>query len=143
MRWRKGFTMIELSIVVVIVIMLAATVIPQYLSTISDTRVEQAAQQVGRAMRFARQMAVTLRTNITLATAPGWNKVCVVNPANGDTLYRFGLAGGASVISVNGTPTFFARGTSLGATIVVGDSDASKDVIVNVVSRVRIDDHIG
>lgn len=133
--------MVELAIVVVIIVILAGTAIPTFMSTISSSRVETAGEQVARAMRFARQMAVTLRETVTIAAVPGWGKVSVINSATGDTLYHFGLPGGATVISATGTPTFFPRGTSLGATIVVGDASDAKDVVVNVVSRVRITDH--
>lgn len=130
--------MVELAIVIVIVTILAGVAIPRYLTMISESRVRTSGEQTARAMRFARQMAVTLRRNVTVAAVPGSSRLSVVNAANGDTLYHFGLPGGATVLSATGTPTFFPRGTSLGATVVVGDCNGARQVVVNVVSRVRV-----
>lgn len=141
MRRRKGFTMVEVTLVVVVILLLAGMTIPRYMGTLSTKRVDTAALQVTTAMRFARQMAITIRNPTTVTTAVGWERLCVVDAVTQDTLYTFRLPGGTAVQSMSGIPTFHPRGTSIGATITVGDANGARDVIVNVVSRVRIEDH--
>ncbi|MCU0612535.1 MAG: GspH/FimT family pseudopilin [Candidatus Eisenbacteria bacterium] len=130
--------MIELSIVIVIVIILVVTVAPRFLSTLSSGSVDTASKQVASALRFARQMAITTRHTTQVIADANPTKVLVVSQASGDTLYIFGLSGGASVLASTNNPTFQARGTAVGATITVGDAARSKQVIVNAVGRVRI-----
>lgn len=138
---KKGFTMTELSVVVVIIIVLAGTLVPRYLSGVNRAKIDTATRQVVNAMRFARQAAITTKDNVRVAAILNTTKVCVVNDATSDTLWRFPLPSGTQVMGITGVPTFHPRGTSIGGTIrVTNASGCQKDIIVNVVSRVRVED---
>lgn len=137
MRRRKGFTMIELAIVVVVATIMAAVVVPRWFRTLSRTRVESAATQVATCMRFARQLAITTRQNITVAVSSDSTALLVTDPG-GNVMRRFSLPGGVKVRSTTGTPTFHARGTAFGVTVQVGDLSTTAQVVVNAVGRVRV-----
>ncbi len=130
--------MVELAIVIVVTLILASTVLPRWLGTLSSSRVETAARQTVTALRFARQAAITSRRNVTVL-APQHARTLRLVSATGDTLARFAFPAGTSVVSSTGNPTFHARGTSFGATIVVGDSRSTRQIVVNSVSRIRVE----
>ncbi len=131
--------MVEIALVLAIILILSASLIPRYKSTLDEAKIDTATEKVVNAMRFARQMAVTTRDNIHVVALT--TRICVYNATDGDTLYRFALPGGASVQATTGTPDFHPRGTCIGGSITVeNDAGTARKITVNSVGRIKIED---
>lgn len=137
MRWRKGFTMVELAIVIVIITIMASVAIPRWIAAMATQRMDTASKQVATTLRFARQAAVTTRQSVSVVANADSSGLLVVD-ASGNELRRFGLPSGVRIQTSTGNPTFHARGTCVGATLTVSDQSRSVQVVVNVVGRIRI-----
>jgi prepilin-type N-terminal cleavage/methylation domain-containing protein len=141
---RKGFTMTELAVVVVLFIIIATMAAPQFFNSISDSKTQMAAQQAKSALLFARQASITLRDRMAVVAQVGWDRIEVRNAETNDALVKvFRLPGGTSV-RPGGTlnATFHPRGlcTPTGS-VIVGDDDRAYRVVVNMTTRVRIEQY--
>lgn len=72
-RAQKGFTLIEMMVVVVLVAILAALAMPSFTTMIANQRVTSAAQELQTLFEFARAESVYKRTESTVtATGQKW-----------------------------------------------------------------------
>jgi prepilin-type N-terminal cleavage/methylation domain-containing protein len=141
---RKGFTMVELAVVVVIIIIVASIGAPRFFRSISESRADMAARQAKNAFLFARQFAITSRDRIAVVGQASWDRLEVRNADQADALIRvFGLPAGTSLIAgSNVNVTFHPRGLCVPTgSVIVGDNERGYRVIVNVAARVRIEQH--
>lgn len=139
MRANKGFSMVEIALVLSIILILSAITVPRYRSTLDEAKIDTATERVVNAMRFARQMAVTTRDNIHVVALT--TRICVYNATDADTLSRFLLPGGTSVDVTTGTREFHPRGTCIGGSITVkNDAGTARKITVNSVGRIKIED---
>lgn len=82
---RKGFTLIEVLLVLAIIGIITAITIPQFVNSMRGNRLRVAVSSVVRAGRFARSMAVMKQTDIVLSFdvdkgTISVNEVSVINP---------------------------------------------------------------
>jgi prepilin-type N-terminal cleavage/methylation domain-containing protein len=144
---RKGFTMTELAVVVVIVILIAAIGAPRLMTSVSHSRTRSAAQQAKNAFLFARQLSITTRDQIAVIGQEGWSRLEVRNADQNDALIRqFGLPGGTAIQAGSGgvNVTFQPRGLCVPAgSVIVGDDARAYRVVVNATARVRIEVYTG
>ena len=141
-RRRKGFTMTELAVVVVIMIVIASIGAPQFFRSISESRTDMAAHQAKNALLFARQLAITNRDRIAVVGQDSWGRLEVRNADQADQLIRvFGLPSGTSILAgSNINVTFHPRGLCVPTgSVIVGDNERAYRVVVNVAARVRIE----
>ncbi|MDR2838551.1 MAG: GspH/FimT family pseudopilin [Azonexus sp.] len=74
----RGFTIIEMLVVVLIIAILVAIALPSFTSTIKRYRVNAAASQIAHALQFARASAIRTRSHVGVSNAAGcdaanWN----------------------------------------------------------------------
>ncbi len=82
---RKGFTLIEVLLVLAIIGIVTAITIPQFVNSMRGNRLRVAVSSVVRAGRFARSMAVMKQTDIVLSFdidkgTISVNEISVINP---------------------------------------------------------------
>lgn len=137
----KGFTMTELAVVILITIVLSSVIIPQFLSSIGDSKLRSAAETTSTAMKFARQLSITSRDEVQLNAINGGSELFIVNVDTGDTVRTYDLPVGATVQFISASPHFFPRGVCVPTgTIRVATDAGAKNIIVNITGRVRVED---
>ena len=83
----RGFTAIEMMVVVVIVAILTAIAVPNMLAMIRNQRIKTAAFDVFASLTFARSEAVKRNSAVTLTPNAGdWVKGWTITDANGNVL---------------------------------------------------------
>ena len=134
-RTLRGFTLIELALVAVILAILAAAAIPRLQQTALRLRVEQAASELAQLLRAAHEQAVASGEEMVWVWDPQASRARV-EPAGaeggeavpaGAALRSAALPDGFSVqLALDGEPAacncvrFFPEGTSEPATLTVG-----------------------
>jgi type IV fimbrial biogenesis protein FimT len=85
---QRGFTMVEVMIVVFIIGILTAIVVPGMGKMIRNQRVKTAAFDVFASLTFARSEALKRNSNVTItpASATDWTKGWTITDANGNVL---------------------------------------------------------
>ena len=140
-RGSKGFTMTELAVIIVIIIVMSTILVPRFLTGMRESKLRSAAQITSAAMKYARQLSITSRDEIAVSAVSPGEKLYLVNIDTGDTARVYELPDGATISSITASPHFFPRGlvTPTG-TIQVATSSGAMNVIVNIHGRVRIED---
>ena len=120
----RGFTAIEMMIVVVIVAILTAIAVPNMLAMIRNQRIKTAAFDMFASLNFARSEAVKRNSAVTLTPtdAADWVKGWTITDANGNVLRTEGNRRGTTIntlsvaeLTVVGPATVvFARSGRLG-----------------------------
>jgi type IV fimbrial biogenesis protein FimT len=106
----KGFSMIELLVVVAIVMVIAGLAIPQITLTLRTYQVTSAASQIADAIKFARFEAI--RRNSQMSFLAWWSGVrwSVGTDSNGDTILQpserqYDVTGNVTLLTAAGVPT--------------------------------------
>jgi type II secretion system protein H len=145
----KGFTLIELMIVIVVMVIMAAIATPSYKSYMARSRLNGAANQLLRDLMSARLLAISQNNNVIvqITSSTGYK---IVRDLNGNGVVDTGETGPVKSIrphyydvtfwsSVN--PVFLTNGTvkaGSNATIYISNSTATKRVKVSSAGRIRI-----
>ncbi len=102
---QKGFTLIELMIVVAIIGILAAIALPQYQTYIAKTQVSRVMGEVGSLKTAVDQcilkgdLSATIHSNLPVGTQPGAGE-CVLE-ANPSTIQTGAVQGGGAAVTAN------------------------------------------
>lgn len=138
----KGFSLIELMIVLAIIAITAAVAVPSYQSNIASNRKTSAANNLLGALQFARSEAVLRRSEVKVcASANGntcngtdWSSGGLV--LDGSTILR--AIPPATDIAITGNAvTFKSDGTTTASNITVG-SNPTKNISINIVGHAKI-----
>ncbi len=146
----RGVTVIELLILVVLLVILAAFAIPGMSPVVLNLRLRGAAWQVGGDLRLARQRAVTIRKRFRICMTG-----CAISvPAGAYSLERDDGAPGTPqwvsetgapvrlppdvTVTANATPVFTQNGMASGCTLTVSNVMGSYQVVVGSTGRVRV-----
>ena len=136
-KWRraKGFSMVELLVVLGIVMVLSGLAIPQITTTLRTYQVTSAASQVADTIKFTRFEAI--RRNSTMSFLASWSGVRwgVGTDSNGDgTLQaserQYEITGNVTLLTAAGVPTSAALPAALNvpAITVISGSTATKAI---------------
>lgn len=143
MNSSKGFSLIELIIVVVIIGIIATIGVPSYQGMMERGRITSASNNLLGAMQLARSEAATRRTNVTVCASGGqnacsgndWSTGGLVITSDGEVIRLIpatedvAIAGAAITFRSDGTPT--ASGT-----VTV---DSTHSVSVNAIGHAKIE----
>jgi len=145
----RGFTLVELMIVIAIMAILAAIAAPNFQSYMAQRRVNGAARQVMTDLIEARMKACSLNQRVKVSfgsnhTYQVWNDADgngTVADNEGDDIERDIHPDYNDVtFSASANPFFLPRGTAIGSTITLTNSSGSKYVKVALSGRIKIDD---
>lgn len=134
-RGLKGFTLIEMMVVVLVLAVLAAFAVPSFRTMIANQRVTSAAQELQVVLLYARSEAVYKRVETTVTSSgQKWEVTAAEQVLREATLSDVvnvepGSAGGV-IFDVSGQAKPAAGGTSY--TVSVSATDASRVQCLNV-----------
>ena len=144
----KGFTLIELMIVIAIMGIIATMAVPSYQTFMAQRRLNGAARQVMSDLMAARMQAIT-QNNEFKVFFPDNHQYQILDDDDNDGIADTGEAVHTKdiqtdyydvTISRTGDPIFYPRGTAWGTSITVTNSRGSKCVSVASTGRVKITD---
>ena len=145
---QAGFTLIEIIVAFAILTIAASIAVPGLLSQMPKWRLNGAARQVMGDLMAARMKAVKLNHRVKVFFVNRHQyRICddayeddTVTDLEGDVENRdiHNRYPDVAITSAN-DPVFSSRGTAANRTITLKNSSGSKDIIVNITGRVRID----
>ncbi|MGN0927044.1 GspH/FimT family pseudopilin [Ectopseudomonas mendocina] len=140
MQSSRGFTLIELMVVLAIIVIAAAVAVPSYNSSVEAGRKTSAVNNLVGALQFARSEAITRRSDGVKVCASAGGSTCSGSNwsaggvvLDGSTLLR-SIPAAPDVTITGNTITFNSDGTTTASTIAVGD----KVISVNIVGAAKI-----
>jgi type IV fimbrial biogenesis protein FimT len=146
---QTGFTLIEIIVAFAVLTIAASIAVPGLLSQMPKWRLNGAARQVMGDLMAARMKAVKLnhRVKVFFFIDDHQYRICddvneddIVTDLEGDVENRDIHSRYPDVaITSAKDPVFSSRGTAANRTITLQNSSGSKDIIVNITGRVRID----
>jgi prepilin-type N-terminal cleavage/methylation domain-containing protein len=136
----KGFTMTEISLVVVIISTIAGLAAPRFRSTMAEADLTTGANQVKMAMKYARQYAITARATAKVTVQVNRNRVRVKDLDASAIVRDFNLPSGVAITERGGQRKFFPRGVSKSGYVIVENQAGRKHISVNLVGRVEVTD---
>jgi prepilin-type N-terminal cleavage/methylation domain-containing protein len=134
-RYARGFSMVELLVVVAIIMVVSGLAIPQITTTLRSYRVTSAASQVADTIKFTRFEAI--RRNSAMSFLASWSGVRwgVGTDSNGDTILQpserqYEITGNVTLLTAAGVPTSAALPAALNvpAVTVISGSAATKAI---------------
>ena len=137
---RHGITLIELTIVVVIVGVVCAIGVPALLRFLDRTRVRHATNEIVATLALARTTAVAREAHITTLFDADRSSVTVTAGADTIVTRELGAVYGVSVRSNRDSTVYGPAGLGYGAanqTVIVRRGGAVDSVIVSRLGRVR------
>lgn len=109
MRMHRGFTLIELMLVTVVLVVLLAVGIPGFSSIIRAQRIKSASFDLYSALVLARSEAITRNTTVTIAPAGGsWGSGWTVTESGGTVLRQ---DEGMANVAISGPDSVVYRGS--------------------------------
>jgi len=149
MRQAKGFTLLELMIVIAVLGILAAVAIPNFVSQMPKYRLNGAARQVMGDLMWARMQAVSLnrRVKVFFLSNNHEYKICDDADNNGTVADGEGDVQLKDIhneyhdvtIGSNNDPIFSPRGTATNLpTITLTNPSGSKTITISIAGRVSI-----
>ena len=137
----KGFTLVELMVVVALVAITAAIALPNLANFIRDNRVQSQAEELNSIFQYARSEAVTRRAPVTVSVNGGTGKVAVTLPDSANAVLRnLELGNGVTANPSSSTLDFRANGTASAAMTVTlcSQSGADKGYQISVQGSGRV-----
>ena len=136
---QSGFTLIELAIVCVMIVILADLAIPQIQGSLSLYRLSSSANLVASELNAARALAVSRNWNYEISTTD--NTIQVVDPrySNNNPRVAYSLEADISFFSADSIQ-FYSRGYADGGDIVVQNGTQKITVTVLASGKVKIGD---
>lgn len=149
MRQVRGFTTIELMIVIAIFGILAAVAIPGFVSQMPRYRLNGAARQVMGDLMWARMQAVSLNRRVKVFFFNNHEyKICDDADNNGTVADGEGDVQVKDIqdnyhdvtfdLTATADPVFSPRGTATNRTITLTNSNGSKSITISIAGRVKI-----
>jgi type IV fimbrial biogenesis protein FimT len=145
-RLNKGFTLVEIMVVIAIMAILGAIAAPNLRGFMAQKRLKGAARQVMSDMMWARMQAVS-QNNRFKVTFVNSSQYSIVDDNNnngtadtGETVVTKDIHPDYQDVSLsaNGAVVFFPGGNAFGATFTLSNSMGSKGVVVGSTGRVKI-----
>lgn len=148
---KKGFTILELMIVIAVMGIMATIAIPSYQTFMAQRRLNGAARLVMSDLMAARMQAVSKNNEFRLFFVSNNPSYQILDDANNNGAINTGETvvvkniqtdyTGVTIANATANPIFYPRGTSNGTTVTISNVRGSKYVIVAAFTgRVRISD---
>jgi|GEM_PF-3057282 len=134
MKKNKGFSLTEVMIVLLLLLIIAGMIAPRIRSVFEGISMDAAVRQVASAMKFARQSAIRTRS-VTILDIIEDHEMRV---RYGFTERRFGVPEGISLSDAR--IAFYPRGTCDEAMVFIRSIDIERIVNLNPLGRITIDD---
>jgi len=138
MHSQRGFTLIELMVVLAIIAILAMIGIPGFQTTLQNSRMTSATNGLLSALQYARSEAVTQRTAVTVTPLDGanWASGALIMK-NLIKLRETPPAGtGVTIIGTAVSITYQPNGSTTATTFTVGDSrPGTRQIKVNGIGQ--------
>jgi type IV fimbrial biogenesis protein FimT len=134
-RHAKGFSLVELSVVVLIIMVISAVAVPTITTTLRTYQVSSAAYQVADAIKFARFEAIRRNTTTSFLASPLGVRWAVGTDSNGNatldvTERQYEVVGNVTLLAAAGVPTSITLPAALNvpAITVLSASAATKTI---------------
>lgn len=148
MRSQKGFTIVEMLIVIALMAIMAAFAIPAYQSYMVKNRLNGAARQIMSDLMDARMKASSQNNRFRMIFLDS-HRYKILDDDNNNNTEDTGESTQTKdiqteyydvTLSATANPIFYPRGTAYGTTVTMTNPSGSKYVKVAITGRVKIDD---
>ncbi|MDO9528840.1 MAG: GspH/FimT family pseudopilin [Syntrophales bacterium] len=138
MRSQKGFTLVELMIVVAVMAIMSAFAFPAFQDWMVKNRLNGAARQVMSDLMEARMKAVKENTTVTVARLNGSDHEYKISTASEEKTIDIKLNYHDVDITSFSSISFSSRGTASPGGIALTNSSGSKSITISSAGRVKI-----
>jgi Tfp pilus assembly protein FimT len=134
-RHARGFSIVELLVVLLIIMVVSAIAVPQVVATLRSYQVSAAASQVADAIKFTRFEAIRRNSNTSFLASPLGAKWAVGTDSNGNTTLdvserQYQITGNITLLNAAGVPTSgtLAAALNVPAIRVISASASTKTI---------------
>ena len=134
-RHARGFSLVEVLVVLLIIMIVSAIAVPQVVATLRSYQVSAAASQVADAIKFTRFEAIRRNSNMSFLASPLGAKWAVGTDSNGNTTLdvserQYEITGNIPLLNAAGVPTSgtLAGALNVPAITVLSASAATKTI---------------